>query len=74
MYLRTEDTFSPKEAKQLLLALAETFDADTASAEPARILRQPGTLNLKNPARPLPVNLVYAEPEARVSTEAWSAF
>ncbi|GHG11743.1 hypothetical protein GCM10017783_25060 [Deinococcus piscis] len=70
VYLRTEDTFSPKEAKQLLLALAETFDADTASAEPARILRQPGTLNLKNPARPLPVNLVYAEPEARVSTEA----
>lgn len=41
-------------AKQLLRALAKTLDADIAAAEPARILRLPGTLNYKyDPPRPV---------------------
>lgn len=50
------------EAMNRRLALA--FGADTRSADIARILRLPGTQNLKNPARPLPVTVVYEDPEA----------
>jgi putative DNA primase/helicase len=42
-------------AKHLLLSLATTLGADLKAAEPARILRLPGTLNYKYPPTPRPV-------------------
>ncbi|WP_288482439.1 phage/plasmid primase, P4 family [uncultured Deinococcus sp.] len=59
------------EAMNRRLALA--FGADTRSADIARILRLPGTLNLKNPARPLPVTVVYEDAESWVEGPALDA-
>lgn len=46
-----------------LKGLAGALGADPHAAEIARILRVPGTVNLKDPSTPLPVTIVHFEPE-----------
>jgi len=45
-----------------LKALASALGADQSAAELARILRVPGTFNLKDPSAPVPVTIVCFEP------------
>lgn len=54
-------------------ALTHLLGGDPASTDLARILRVPGTQNLKNPARPLPVSVVYTDEAATVTDEALRA-
>jgi hypothetical protein len=49
-------------AKNLLRRLATAVGGDLAAAEPARILRVPGTFNRKH-AEPRPVQILHFEPE-----------
>lgn len=53
--------------------LALAFGGDPKSTDLARILRVPGTLNLKNPDRPLPVQVVHEDPEAFIEDSALAA-
>ncbi|AFD25886.1 Superfamily II helicase-like protein [Deinococcus gobiensis I-0] len=54
-------------------ALALLLGGDPKSTDVARILRLPGTLNLKNPKRPLLVEVVHQNPEAWVEDAALGA-
>lgn len=54
-------------------ALALLLGGDPKSTDVARILRLPGTLNLKNPKRPLLVEVVHQDPEAWVEDAALGA-
>ena len=54
--------------------LAKLFEGDPASTDQARILRLPGTFNLKNPDRPLPVEVWYADPQATVDDQVLEQF
>ncbi len=51
------------QATGILRGLAQAVGGDLSSAEPAHILRLPGTLNLKNPAAPRPVVLEHVDPD-----------
>lgn len=54
-------------------ALAFLLGGDPKSTDVARILRLPGTLNLKNPARPLPTAVLREDPDAWVEEAALEA-
>lgn len=51
-------------------ALAHLLGGDSASTDLARILRVPGTFNLKNPGRPLPVQVMHIDETATVTDAA----
>jgi hypothetical protein len=46
-------------------ALSDALGADRSAAELARILRLPGTFNVKDPSAPMPVEIVLFEPKRR---------
>ena len=48
--------------------LAAAFEGDPKTFDAPRIFRLPGTQNLKNKQRPLPVELWHADPEAWIET------
>lgn len=54
----TEDT------ERFNTALAALLHGDEKTVDVARIFRLPGSQNLKNPSRPLPVEVWHADPEA----------
>lgn len=60
---RPSDTGTTEETNR---ALVQAFGGDDKSTDIARILRLPGTQNLKNPERPLPVQVVYSDTDAFV--------
>jgi hypothetical protein len=49
----------------VLRALAEYLDSDTDVADAARVMRLPGTINVKDPDNPLPCLLLECNPERR---------
>lgn len=57
-----------------LKALASALNGDLQAAELARILRIPGTQNLKNPAAPLIVVLVECEPDRQYNLSDLDAY
>lgn len=64
--LDLRDTAACAEARQLLRRLAVALGGDMAAAEPARVLRLPGTLNRKPQyGEPRPVVLETLEPDRR---------
>lgn len=65
---RARSDFEDTERYNRALALA--FGGDAKSTDVARILRLPGTQNLKNKQRPLPVQVVYQAPDAWVERDA----
>lgn len=71
--LRTPITIDGPESvariEQHLKSLAQSLGADGKSAELARILRVPGTLNLKKLTSPITVAIVECEPERRWGIE-----
>ncbi|WP_084049322.1 phage/plasmid primase, P4 family [Deinococcus hopiensis] len=68
---RARSTMEETEAYNRRLVLA--FGASTESTDQARILRLPGTFNLKNPQRPLPVQVLWQDAEAWVERDALDA-
>lgn len=52
---------TPEDTERFNLGLLEVFGGDPKSYDVARILRLPGSQNLKNKARPLPVQVVWAD-------------
>jgi putative DNA primase/helicase len=54
-------------------ALSATFGGGTESTDVSRILRLPGTQNLKNPKRPLPVQVMHQDETAWVERDALNA-
>lgn len=54
-------------------ALRLLLDGDDRATDASRVLRIPGTENLKNAARPLPVRLVFQDPDAWVDDAALDA-
>lgn len=56
-----------------LAALFADLGADPSVKDLPRVLRLPGGLNIKNPARPLPVQVILSEPDAWVEREALEA-
>lgn len=54
-------------------ALATLLGADLKACDIARVLRVPGSNNFKNPERPLPVQVVWADEAATVTDEALAA-
>ncbi|MFC4426276.1 phage/plasmid primase, P4 family [Deinococcus navajonensis] len=68
---RARSTFEDTEAYNRGLMLA--FGGDEKSMDVARILRLPGTLNLKNKARPLPVQVLFEDADAWVERDALEA-
>lgn len=52
------------------LGLLDVFGGDPKSYDVARILRLPGSQNLKNKERPLPVQVIWEDPEAWVEDGA----
>lgn len=65
---RARSNFEDTESYNRALMLA--FGGDAKSIDVARILRLPGTLNLKNKQRPLPVQVVWQDPDAWVERDA----
>ncbi|GGR48766.1 hypothetical protein GCM10008959_07390 [Deinococcus seoulensis] len=61
----------PTNAK--LAALFAHLGADSTVKDLSRIMRLPGGLNLKNPARPLPVQVIYIDADAWVEHGAFEA-
>lgn len=59
-----------EDTERLNKMLAALLGGDPRSTDIARILRVPGTENRKNPARPLPVQVVYQDENAVVTEEA----
>jgi hypothetical protein len=57
-----------------LRALAEYLQGDTGVADAARIMRLPGTLNVKDPANPLPCLLLECDPERRFNPSDFDAY
>lgn len=61
-YWRLTEPVDPREAAALCRALAERLGGDPVAAEPARLLRVPGTRNFKyEPARPVRVRELLAD-------------
>jgi len=52
-------------ARDLNRELAKRLDGDLNATDIARILRMPGTFNVKNPNKPLPVEIIEFEPKVR---------
>lgn len=65
---------SPEDTERLNRALVAEFGeemgADRKTVDVARVFRVPGSFNLKNPARPLPVEVWHADPGAVVDEKA----
>jgi hypothetical protein len=56
-----------------LKALAEYLGGDTGVADAARVMRLPGTLNVKDPDHPLPCLLLECNPEQRFNPSDFDA-
>ncbi len=72
-----EEITGPEDVARLeayLKALTHALGADPSAAELARILRLPGTLNLKDPSAPLPVTVVELEPDRQYNLSDFEAF
>ncbi|WP_407540486.1 phage/plasmid primase, P4 family [Deinococcus radiomollis] len=61
---------TPEDTERFNLGLLEVFGGDPKSYDVARILRLPGSRNLKNKQRPLDVQVIWADPEAWVEDSA----
>jgi hypothetical protein len=68
----------PEEAtsalESFLKRLALALGADTHVCDRARILRLPGTLNVKDPSNPLPVNIVELDPDRECNLEDFESY
>lgn len=73
LYLAREYATDADDTERFNKALAALLGGDTRSTDIARILRVPGTKNLKNPARPLPVQVMYSDESATVTDAALEA-
>lgn len=72
-----EEIAGPEDVARLeayLKALAHALGADPSASELARILRLPGTQNLKDPSAPLPVTVVELEPDRQYNLSDFEAF
>ncbi len=54
--------------------LAIALGGDVAATDAARILRLPGTFNLKIPGNPRPVKIIWCEPERRYDLDAFPPY
>lgn len=70
LYLARQYGTEAADTERYNKALAELLGGDQASTDIARILRVPHTHNLKNPKRPLPVQVLYSNSAATVTDEA----
>jgi putative DNA primase/helicase len=61
---------TPEDTERFNTGLFEVFGGDFKSYDVARILRLPGSRNLKNKKRPLNVQVIWADPEAWVEDSA----
>jgi len=64
---------TPEDTERFNRALSRAFGGGTESTDVSRILRVPGSVNLKNPARPLPVTLRWQDADACVEEAALEA-
>jgi len=60
--------------ERFLKGLARVLEADTSAAELARVLRLPGTHNLKQPSAPKPVNIISMEEERQYNLSDFELF
>lgn len=70
LYLARQIATGTEDTERFNKALAHLLAGDPKSTDIARILRVPGTQNLKNPARPLPVQVLYSDETAFVTDQA----
>ncbi|MHA0041533.1 DNA primase family protein [Deinococcus sp. PEB2-63] len=73
LYLAREYATDQADTERFNRALAHLLGGDLKSTDLARILRVPGTHNLKNPARPLPVQVLFTDEAATVTDAALNA-
>ena len=73
VYLARRSRSTPEDTERYNRALSQALGGGRESTDVSRILRLPGTQNLKNPSRPLPVTLVYQDAEAWVERGALEA-
>lgn len=73
LYWVREVATDPAETVRVNRAIAHVIGGDQKSTDFAHILRVPGTQNLKNPARPLPVQVMYEDEAATVTEQALKA-
>ncbi len=73
LYLAREYATDQADTERFNRALAHLLGGDLKSTDLARILRVPGTHNLKNPARPLPVQVLFTDETATVTDAALNA-
>jgi putative DNA primase/helicase len=73
LYLAREYATDQADTERFNQALAHLLGGDLKSTDLARILRVPGTHNLKNPARPLPVQVMFTDETATVTDAALNA-
>ena len=64
VYFACSVQLSPTETEAMNKALARMLEGDSKVYDVARIFRVPGSQNLKNPERPLTVELWYSDEEA----------
>lgn len=69
----SSDTKETEALNLMLCGLFADLGADKKTRNAERILRLPSSKNLKNPARPLPVNVWHLNPAQAVSREALAA-
>ncbi|MDV6376226.1 hypothetical protein [Deinococcus arenicola] len=73
VYLARRSRSTPEDTERYNRALSQALGGGRESTDVSRILRLPGTHNLKNPERPLPVELVYQDVEGWVERDALEA-
>lgn len=73
LYLARECGTTAEDTERYNKALALLLGGDQKATDIARILRVPATQNLKNPERPLPVQVMYSDEEATVTDAALAA-
>jgi putative DNA primase/helicase len=65
---------TPEDTESYNKGLMMALGGDSKSIDVARILRLPGTQNLKNPARPLPVQVLWEDADAWAERDALAPF
>jgi hypothetical protein len=69
IYIRLTEPIDGEMFRQWQTDLAVLLGSDGVVADPARIMRVPGTLNVKDPDNPVPCYIVTHRPEAVASLE-----
>lgn len=66
LYMRLQDPIAPEKFAELQKRLIARVNSDKSIHDPPRIMRLPGTWNMKRPMQPVPCHIVGDDPARRV--------